>query len=454
MNTMLVEQVKPHLHDVKCGRGNGSNMHHGNRYYQQRVLENRKAYKESRGNYAKNMIAASILDNIQNRSPPGRFLESRVDNNDTEIWSIITDQSALIKKIKQALRDDKKKACKKQDSSSLHTVSLLPSDSTSITLGSSISNSSPSHDNDGNYGGAMVSYSQGEVNNGWSSAPLPTLNASMSLLPFAVSPQGYASKDFSCIRPNPCGYYTNSFSTFANTDYQANCAEVSRTSSIMGGGGVRRNSDSLSLSLHSSDTCKQLYPSPRNIEVKRSVTSIDMEMLQDALRDSADSLISSQNSGMQLYVSVRSAESRDSLRSTMEMLQDALMDSATDSLSSKNSGVQFYVSVRSAETMDSLRSNDVEMLKDALKDSNTDSFISPQNSDVQLYAISVKSAETTNSLKIIDIEMLQDALKDSNTLSLSIQSSDIQLYESLKSTETRDSSRSVPIEILEDNFFD
>jgi len=330
----------------------------------------------------------------------------------------------------------RKKHARKKDSSSLHKVSLLPSDSTSITLGSSISNSSPSHDNDGNYGGAIISYSQEKskqneeyVNNGWSSAPLPTLNASMSPLPFAVSSQRYASMDFSCIRPNPCGYYTNSFSTFANTDYQANCADVSRTSSIMGGGGgVRRNSDSLSLSLYSSDTCKQLYPSPRNIEVKRSVTGIDMEMLQYTLRDS--------------------------LRSNdVEMLQDVLIDSTADSLSSKNSGVQL-VSVRSAETMDSLRSNDVEMLKDALKDSNADSFISPQNFGLQLYAISVKSAETTNSLKSIDIEMLQDTLKDSNTLSLSIQSSDIQLYESLKSTETRDSSRSVPIEILEDNFFD
>merc|ERR1712165_567003 len=143
--------------------------------------------------------------------------ESRVNDDGTEIWSIITDRNFLIKKIKQALRDDKQVRRKKNSASS---ASLL-SDSTSTILGLGSSFSTPpppSHANNGHYEGARISYLQEElnVNNGSSSvllAPLPNLSASMpptSTLTFTVSPQGYASKDFSSpfssITLNPCGY--------------------------------------------------------------------------------------------------------------------------------------------------------------------------------------------------------------------------------------------------------
>lgn len=368
MSTLTIEEVKPHPHDIKGGRGNGSNMHHGNRYYQERVMENRQAYKESRGNFAKNVIAESILDSIQNRNPPGRFLESHVNDDGKEIWSIITDRNALIKKIKQALRDDKHVKRKKNSSSSASLLS--DSISASAILGSSISTSPPSHANNGKYDVARISCSQEElyVNNDSSSDTLPNLSASMPpTLMFTLSPQGYASKDFSSINLNPCGYNSNYLSTCANTDCQTDRAEGSCFPSIVEEG-IKRNSDALSVSLQSADIELCLSPSSKSLQAKHSLESIDIEMIQDVLKDSNNtfSLVSTQESGVQLYVSLGSAKSKDSLRSMdIEMLKDALMNSGELSLSIQSSDVQLYEPLRSAEPRrDSLTNVDIEVLED------------------------------------------------------------------------------------------
>jgi len=272
MKTMPIEEVQPHPHDIKCGRGHGSNMHPGNRYYQERVMENRQAYKESKGNFDKSLIAVSILDDIQNRSPPGRFLESHVRNG-KEIWSIIVDRDTAIKKIKQALRD--KHVRKKGDSVS----ASLSSNSSTITK-SSVSTSSPtigtrstsSHVAGRNYGDVSMNHTQGQeeeskqndeyVNNDWSSVP-SHLYASMP--PLSSSPQGFPSRDFSSMHI-PYGLYrSNSHST----------GEVRR-------GGEDSDSDSISLSLRSSDV-QLLRESLRSVEMRDSLRSIDMEIIDDAM---------------------------------------------------------------------------------------------------------------------------------------------------------------------------
>jgi len=138
MATMVVEGVEPHPNDIKCGRGHGSNMHPGNKYYQQRVLEFENEYQESRGNYDKNRIAQTILDGIESRSPPGRFLELSHANGQ-EIWLVMMDHSTVIKKIKQALRDVKKgsSSSKKSTKTSPSTpppTSISPPRHTSTTI--------------------------------------------------------------------------------------------------------------------------------------------------------------------------------------------------------------------------------------------------------------------------------------------------------------------------------
>ena len=220
---------------------------------------------------------------------------------------------------------------RKQDSSS----ASLPvySNSTSTILSSSVSTSPPSLmlNNDRNYrdyDDAMMNYSQEEskqnekyINAGWSSAPLPNLNASMPPSLSSVSlPHGYARKDVSSIHGNPCGYYSNSLSTGANVDYQANFVQ-GYASSIMTEG-VRRNSDSLSLSIQSADI-ELLKESLRSAETRDSLKSMDMEMLTDALRDS----LSLQSSEVQLYESLKSVETRNSLTSIdVEILEDAFFE--------------------------------------------------------------------------------------------------------------------------------
>merc|ERR1712038_852623 len=117
--------------------------------------------------------------------------------------------------------------------------------------------------------------------------------------------------------------------------------------------GVKRNSDALSVTLQSADIGLCLNSSSssssKSVKSKHSLKSIDMEMVQDILRDSNNtiSLVPSQNSGVQLHVKLTSAKSKDSLKSMdIEMLKDALMDSSGElSLSIQSSDVQFFESL-------------------------------------------------------------------------------------------------------------
>merc|ERR1712045_259115 len=109
----------------------------------------------------------------------------------------------------------------------------------------------------------------------------------------------------------------------------------------------------------------QLHPLPlRSVEVTCSWRSNDIDMLEDALRDSVTTDSQNSNGQRSLYAESvrRSATITDSFRSIdIEMLQDALRDS----LSMQSSDVQFYESLRNVETKrDSFTSIDIEILQD------------------------------------------------------------------------------------------
>lgn len=280
MKTMPIEEVQPHAHDIKCGRGHGSNMHPGNRYYQDKVMANKQAYNEARGNFDKNMIAGSILNQIQSRSPPGRFLESHVRNG-KETWSIIMNRDTVIKKIKQALRD--KHSRKKDVSSSLISQSTAGTTGSTI-MSSSISSSPPIFIDTTNYGSETTSLEEEskqieEYMNASTQAPhfyvpMPPLSLATTTPTVQLQQEDSPSRDFSSMiqhthnNNNPYGYHRDSLSTGKCDNYQ----EV-----------ARRGSDVLSLSLRSCDM-QLLRESLRSVEMMDSMRSIDMD-IADSLFD-------------------------------------------------------------------------------------------------------------------------------------------------------------------------
>jgi len=97
-----MELIKePHDHDVVSGRGNGSNLHPGNIYFRSVVVTNKSKYVASCSKDKKNLKLA-IVHQIQNRTPPGRFLDK---NRITGLWKCMSQKEAL-KKTGQALRED------------------------------------------------------------------------------------------------------------------------------------------------------------------------------------------------------------------------------------------------------------------------------------------------------------------------------------------------------------
>lgn len=92
---------EPHDHDVKGGKGHGSNMHPGNRFYQAKVKEMKPLYAKTESNFEKSLIATEIVNSVQQRDPPGRFLEQTGKN---QPW-VVLPHDKIMKKVKQALRD-------------------------------------------------------------------------------------------------------------------------------------------------------------------------------------------------------------------------------------------------------------------------------------------------------------------------------------------------------------
>ena len=90
----------PHPHDVLSGRGNFVNYHCGNEYFRKLVRKYKLDYVQS-SKQQKGTFSKLIVDTINARRPPGRFLKQ---DNETKLWYDIGEKKAL-DKTRQALRE-------------------------------------------------------------------------------------------------------------------------------------------------------------------------------------------------------------------------------------------------------------------------------------------------------------------------------------------------------------
>jgi len=92
----------PHDNDVLCGRGGTINAWPGNEQYRSFVERKKRVYLTARFKREKRLISQSIIDEVRNLNPPGRFLAK---DQVTDIWADIGDDKAR-EKTSQALREN------------------------------------------------------------------------------------------------------------------------------------------------------------------------------------------------------------------------------------------------------------------------------------------------------------------------------------------------------------
>jgi hypothetical protein len=92
--------VTPHQHDILSGRGNGANQHPGNVFFRHLIHKYKHHYIHT-GPSEKKLITKKIVEEVQQRNPPGRFLKQ---SNETELWDCL-DIDKVLKKTGQALRE-------------------------------------------------------------------------------------------------------------------------------------------------------------------------------------------------------------------------------------------------------------------------------------------------------------------------------------------------------------
>lgn len=96
------EPCEPTDSDVLCGRGGTINTHPGNAKYRNLVEERKRVYLTARFKREKRLISESIIKEIRNQNPPGRFLNRDTKDGD---WYDIGDIKAR-EKTSQALREN------------------------------------------------------------------------------------------------------------------------------------------------------------------------------------------------------------------------------------------------------------------------------------------------------------------------------------------------------------
>ena len=92
--------LRPHPHDVLCGRGGGTNNHVGNSHWRMLVAANKQLYV-TLPKRQKMLLSKSIVNAVRSQNPPGRFLQKDAKSN---LWSDVGDQRAQ-EKTSQALRE-------------------------------------------------------------------------------------------------------------------------------------------------------------------------------------------------------------------------------------------------------------------------------------------------------------------------------------------------------------
>ncbi|GFH43837.1 hypothetical protein CTEN210_00310 [Chaetoceros tenuissimus] len=97
----LIAQEDIHEHDVLCGRGGSVGAHPGNKYFQKLVKERKQRYLNSR-KLEKKSVATEVVELIQKRNPPGRFLK----RDESSGFYIEITNSKANEKARQALREN------------------------------------------------------------------------------------------------------------------------------------------------------------------------------------------------------------------------------------------------------------------------------------------------------------------------------------------------------------
>jgi len=91
------------INDVLCGRGGMTNHHAGNIFFRKLVRHHQESYLLA-SKRDKAGVAKSIVENIRNLKPPGRFLKKSRDIGPNGVWEEIGDRKAR-EKTSQALRE-------------------------------------------------------------------------------------------------------------------------------------------------------------------------------------------------------------------------------------------------------------------------------------------------------------------------------------------------------------
>ena len=101
------------INDVLCGRGGDINVHVGNEQFRKIVERKRMEYLTARFKRDKRLIASSVVKEIQNLVPPGRFLNKvqilgrrRSRNKGPDLGWYEIDEEKAIEKSSQALREN------------------------------------------------------------------------------------------------------------------------------------------------------------------------------------------------------------------------------------------------------------------------------------------------------------------------------------------------------------
>jgi len=101
------------INDVLCGRGGDINVHVGNEQFRKIVESKRMEYLTARFKREKRLIASSVVKEIQNLVPPGRFLSKiqipgrrRSRNKGPDLGWLEIDEEKAIEKSSQALREN------------------------------------------------------------------------------------------------------------------------------------------------------------------------------------------------------------------------------------------------------------------------------------------------------------------------------------------------------------
>lgn len=97
----------PNENDVLCGRGGSINSHKGNEQFRKFVEKRKRVYLTARFKREKRLIATSIVTEIRDMDPPGRFLarKGNMKDNINGYWYDIGDEKAR-DKTSQALREN------------------------------------------------------------------------------------------------------------------------------------------------------------------------------------------------------------------------------------------------------------------------------------------------------------------------------------------------------------